>query len=98
MKTSTETCAAEVDRVNQADWHRHLQGFADANIYQTWSYGATRWGENSLSHLVPKNGSEILGLAQLRIVRAPVIGSGIAYLRWGPLFHQSRGEPDAETF
>ena len=85
MKHST----VEIDRVSQADWHKQLENFPDATIYQTWSYGAIRWGEQNLSHLALKNDSDIFGLAQLRIVRTPFIGSGVAYLRWGPLFRRS---------
>jgi lipid II:glycine glycyltransferase (peptidoglycan interpeptide bridge formation enzyme) len=76
----------EIDRVSQADWHKHLEKFSDANLYQTLCYGAVRWGEKNLSRIVFKNSADVLGIAQLRIVRTPVIGSGIAYLRWGPLF------------
>lgn len=97
METLKKVSTVEIDRISQPDWHRHLAGFADANIYQSWSYGAACWGENNLSHLVLKNGSAIVGLGQLRIVRTPVIGSGVAYLRWGPLFQSQPGGPDAAT-
>src|ERR1017187_10342462 len=98
MNMEREIYKLEIDQVSPTDWHQHLQGFADASLYQTWSYGAARWGENNLSRLVFKKGAEIFGLAQLRIVRPPVIGSGIAYLRWGPVFHQNRGEPEGGVF
>ena len=28
-----------------------LDRFSDANIYQTWAYGAVRWGAKGLSHI-----------------------------------------------
>ena len=59
--------------------------FADANLYQTWSYGAVRWGEENLSHLVLRQSGEVVGLAQVRIVCSPLVKRGVAYLRWGPL-------------
>jgi hypothetical protein len=96
MKTIAEHIEMEA---NQSEWHRHLEKFSDANIYQTWSYGAIRWGEQNLSHFVLKRDSEILGLAQLRIVRTPIIGSGIAYLRWGPLVQSNNsGEGNEKIF
>lgn len=91
MNATLDHFALEIDRVNQADWDRLLEGFADASLYQTWGYGAVRWGGQNLGHLVLRNGPEIAGLAQLRIVRAPLIGAGVAYLRWGPLFQSRRG-------
>src|SRR5262249_55834807 len=62
--------------------------FDDANIYQTWSYGAVRWGRRNLSHLVLKRNDDILAMAQLRIVRPTSFKFGMAYLRWGPLCHR----------
>jgi len=69
-----------------------LDLFNDANIYQTHSYGAIRWGAKNLSHLVLKRGGEIVAIAQLRIVRPTRLKFGMAYLRWGPIFER-RGRP-----
>src|SRR5688572_15936668 len=87
---SSERFTAEVDQINEAGWNSLLKGFADATVYQTWSYGAVCWSDRQLSHLVLKEGSVPVGLAQLRIVRVPIVGSGIAYLRWGPLCRRER--------
>jgi len=87
----------EVDRATRAEWPQMLDLFDDANFYQTWPYGAVRWGEKNLSHLVLKRGGEVLGMAQLRIVRPTRLKFGLAYLRWGPLFER-RGRPlDSEV-
>jgi lipid II:glycine glycyltransferase (peptidoglycan interpeptide bridge formation enzyme) len=81
----------EVDHVTKEEWSELLQSFEDANIYQTWSYGAVRWGEDHLSHLVLKKDEKATSLAQLRIIKLPIIRAGIAYLFWGPVWHV-RGE------
>jgi len=81
----------EVDGVTESGWSELLDGFADANIYQTWSYGAIRWGRRNLSHLVLKRENEVVGAAQLRIIRPANLRIGIGYLRWGPLC-QPRGK------
>jgi len=82
----------EVDRATPAEWSRMLDLFNDANLYQTWSYGRVRWGGDNLSHLVLKRDGEVLGMAQLRIVRPTSFKFGMAYLRWGPLCER-RGRP-----
>src|SRR5690242_12551204 len=82
----------EVDCCTPAEWSQMLELFADANLYQTWSYGKVRWGETNLSHLVLKRGEDVVAMAQLRIVRPPWLRAGIAYVRWGPLFER-RGRP-----
>jgi len=75
-----------IDCVTKEEWSSLLDRFEDANIYQTWSYGAIRWGERNLSHLLLMRDDEVVGMAQLRIVKIPMLPYGIAYLRWGPLW------------
>ena len=82
----------EVDRATPAEWSEMLDLFDDANLYQTWSYGGVHWGEKSLSHLVLKRAGEVLGLAQVRVIRPTRFKFGMAYLRWGPLYER-RGRP-----
>jgi lipid II:glycine glycyltransferase (peptidoglycan interpeptide bridge formation enzyme) len=84
-------CMAEVDRVTEAEWSDLIAGFADANIYQTWSYGAVRWQEKNLSHIVLKRAGAVVAMAQLRILRPGNLRYGVAYLRWGPMC-QFRGQ------
>jgi hypothetical protein len=75
-----------------------LAGFADANIYQSWAYGAVRWGEDQLSHLVVLRDCLPVGLAQLRIVRVPFLGAGIAYIRGGPACTRKECEFDVTAW
>jgi hypothetical protein len=87
----------EVDRAAPEEWSGMLDGFEDANIYQTWSYGMVRWGRKNLSHLVLKRDDNVVAMAQLRIVRPTKFNFGMAYLRWGPLCHRRGRELDAEV-
>jgi len=83
----------EVDRVTQDAWAPLVDRFADANLYQTWEYGALRGG--AMSHLVLSHGDEPVAAAQLRIAKMPVLG-GVAYMRNGPLWKKPGAEPDPE--
>lgn len=76
---------ADIDTVTAAEWSELLGRFEDANLYQTWSYGAVRWGRENLSHLILRRGDGVAGMAQLRIIRSGFLNCGIAYMRWGPL-------------
>ncbi len=87
----------EVDRATPEEWFGMVDCFEDANIYQTWSYGAVRWGRKNLSHLVLKRDGDVVAMAQLRIVRPTKLNFGMAYLRWGPLCHRRGRELDAEV-
>lgn len=82
----------EVDKVNKEEWSNLLPEFADAAIYQTWSYGAVRWGNKNISHLVLKKKGAVVGLSQLVIKKISVIGAGIAYVPWGPLWRKEASE------
>ena len=84
-KCTAAAWQVEVDNTTPAEWAQMLDLFDDANIYQTWSYGAVRWGTNNLSHVVLKRNEEVVGIAQLRIVRPMSLKFGMAYLRWGPI-------------
>ncbi|NIQ15926.1 MAG: peptidoglycan bridge formation glycyltransferase FemA/FemB family protein [Candidatus Dadabacteria bacterium] len=89
---------AEVDQVDKEEWIQLLKGFDDATIYQTWSYGAVRWGENNLSHLVLKKDGEVLSIAQSVIKSLPIIRRGIAYIPWGPIWKKKGKKSDPEIF
>ena len=86
MNTLEPGYCAEIDQVEETDWSRLLERFADATLYQTWSYGAVRWGENNLSHIVLKKADKIVAAAQVRIVKLPLIRGGIAYIPRGPMW------------
>lgn len=84
--TDPANYSVEIDRINKAEWLQLLGRFEDATIYQTWSYGAVRWGDEKLSHLVLKKGDEVVGLSQAVIESVSFIRTGIAYVPWGPLW------------
>ena len=88
----------EVDTVDQDTWTDILLRFADASIHQTWAYGAVRCGQENLSHLVMRKDDKLVAAAQVRIVRVPLISSGIAYIAWGPLYRLQDTEEDLEIF
>jgi lipid II:glycine glycyltransferase (peptidoglycan interpeptide bridge formation enzyme) len=87
----------EIDRTTPAEWAEMLDLFNDANFYQTWSYGSVRWGRENLSHLILKRDDDVLGMAQVRIVRPTSLKFGMAYLRWGPLCERRGLPPNPEV-
>ena len=86
MNTLESGYCAHIDQIKEPDWSRLLERFADATLYQTWSYGAVRWRENNLSHIVLKKDDEIVAATQSRIVKLPFIRGGIAYIPGGPMW------------
>jgi len=78
----------EVDKVQSAEWSKLLDLFDDASIYQTAAYGEVRWGQRNISRIILKRDGEVMGIAQLRIIRPTPLKYGLAYLRWGPLWER----------
>lgn len=91
------TWKVEVDQATAAEWSQMLDLFDDANFYQTAAYGGVRWGEKNLSRLVLKRDGEVVGMAQLRIIRPTPFKFGMAYLRWGPLWERRGHAFDPEV-
>jgi hypothetical protein len=78
---------ADVRRLGRAEWEAAVQDFRDHSYRQCWAYGvelAARRGAVS-EHVAVERGSELVGLADVRVRRLPVIGSGLAYVSGGPL-------------
>ena len=89
---------AEFDTVTKQQWNKLFSQFADANLYQSWSYDAVRCGEENLSHLILRSSNQVIAVAQARIVRIPGLGMGAAYIRWGPLWHLRKNTPEPTVF
>jgi len=98
MRELDTSYSSEVDSVDEESWYGLLRQFDDANIYQTWAYGLVRNGRQNISHLLVKEGGKVVAVAQSRIVKTPLIGAGIAYVMWGPLWRPQEARADAEVF
>ncbi len=86
--------SVSVDQVQKDEWEFRLSDFADASIYQTWSYGMAHHGQGKTSHLVVSRDQRVIGLAQVRIVQLPLAAGGVAYVSRGPVW-QRKGESPA---
>ena len=86
----------EVDSVTASQWTRIVNSFSDSNLYQTWDYEAVRSGERRMSHLLLKQNDDVLGAAQLRIVKLPLLRIGIAYIYFGPMWRRRERDANAD--
>lgn len=90
--------SVEIDRVDNEEWDGITGMFEDGSIYQSWAWGGVRWGEKNLSHVVLRRDGRLAAAAQAWIIKIPVLGFGIAYVKWGPMWHPRAGGPDPERF
>ena len=84
----------EIDTLCPAEWDAVLSLFTDAMVQQSSAYGRCQWGESTLSHLLLRDGSRIVGAAQLVLRTLPSSGPGIAHLKFGPLWRRCDSKPD----
>ncbi len=97
-KTGINGYSIEVDRISRKQWRQVLGKFADASIYQTWDYGAVRWGEENLSHMVLRKKGEVVSAVQVRILMMPLFKVGMAYVTYGPMWKLRGTEWNVSNF
>lgn len=73
-------------------WHRSMQEFEDANIYQTWNFALVVQNEKKVKHFAIYSNQNLIGLANVRIRTMPIINRGIAYILNGPLWQKRNQE------
>jgi hypothetical protein len=89
----------EVRRLDRAEWEAAVRDFRDHSYRQCWAYGvelAARRGALS-EHVAIRRGGELIGLADVRVKRLPLIGGGLAYVSGGPLVRM-RDDAELERF
>jgi hypothetical protein len=96
-KSARGSYTVDVGRMGREEWSRILSGFNDANIYQTWEYGAVKWGEDNLVHVVLRESGQAVAAAQTWQVEAPIVGGGAAHVSMGPMWHPSCRAADPAT-
>lgn len=89
---------SEVGKIDKNAWHQIIQRFDDSSIYQTWSYDALRRGPNEIHHCILRGEKGVVAAAQLRIIRIPLLKTGFAYVRWGPLWNVKGERANPEVF
>lgn len=82
-----------VARITDGDqWHALARGFCDYSYQQTFAYGEALAARHRAAseHVAVVSQGEIVGLAGVRVRRAPLLGSGVAYVAGGPVTRRDR--------
>lgn len=93
--TTASTAAVTVKRISGAYWDGAAVDFDDIIPEQTAVFNASRWGEANTEALGFYRGDTLIGGAAVLVRSLPLVGSGIAIIKWGPVWRPA-GEP-AET-
>jgi hypothetical protein len=98
MKELNKDYTIELGRLDDQNWYNIMQQFEDANLYQTSSYHSSVAGLKNYSHLLIRKENKIVAAAQTRLMKLPVIKTGIAYALQGPMWRQNCLPEDPEIF
>ena len=84
--TSISVCSCPPD-----DWRAQAARFHDNNVYQTCAFADERAAEmnGEVQRMLVRRGSDVIGMAQARVKRLPVLKGGVAYIYRGPLWRRT---------
>jgi len=87
----------EVDGVDDTAWDAIAATFADINPEQTAAYAGNHWKGRDSHLLLRRNGEPVAG-ARIALVGLPLVGRGLAFLRFGPFWRRQGEDADRETY
>lgn len=73
--------------MSREEWYKVAPRFHDSNYRQAWDFNVqcAKQQSTAVEHVKILDGSDVLGVAGIRIKRIPMLGLGIAYIGGGPL-------------
>ncbi len=74
--------------VSAYEWDKMSRDFADIIPEQLGSFNVGHWGEENLEFLTFRQDLALVGGAVMIVRKIPLTGSGIAILKWGPVFQK----------
>jgi len=93
-KTADDTAAEAVDNSCQLEyvdgraWDEIATQFDDVVHEQTHFFNTLRWGENKVENVIFRAGDKIVGGACVIIIPVPLSTTGLAIVKWGPLWRK----------
>jgi lipid II:glycine glycyltransferase (peptidoglycan interpeptide bridge formation enzyme) len=92
--TATDEYSYLIGEATEDGWYPILDLFQDASIFQTIAFCRAKMPGSRLDQLVLRRGSDVAAAALVRIIPVPFLGTSMAYVLWGPMFHRRDGARD----
>jgi hypothetical protein len=94
--SSERPVRTDVRRLDRMEWEAAVQDFRDHSYRQCWAYGVALAAKRSAvsEHVAIEHDDALVGLADVRVKKLPVIGGGLAYVSGGPLVRAGDDELD----
>lgn len=94
LPSSPDYGPLEVRFERPEDWDQLLVPFLDLVHEQTEIFNSQRWEPECLERLSFHAGGRLVAAALVMLKPLPLLGSGLAVTKWGPLWRQTGQEPD----
>ncbi len=91
VEVNDECCSLEY--VDAETWDEMAAQFSDVVHEQTHFFNAERWGQNKVENVIFRQGSEVVGGASIIIIPIPLSATGLAIVKWGPLWRKHGQQP-----
>lgn len=87
--------SVDIDTLSNEEWDRIASDFLDINHEQSASFSSKHW-KGKDSHLVLRRDGEPVAGARVAVIKLPLIGRGLGFLRFGPFWRKrdSAGDPE----
>jgi lipid II:glycine glycyltransferase (peptidoglycan interpeptide bridge formation enzyme) len=86
--SSTDDLSCSIEEARDEHWYPIVDLFQDASIFQTIAFCRAKMRDVRLEQVVVRRGPEVVAAALVRVVAVPWLGTSIAYVLWGPMFHR----------
>lgn len=96
-QASRQIYSVEVDSLTDKAWDDIAGEFADINPEQTACYSGLHWKGRDSHLLLRRDGKPVAG-ARVALIKLPLIGRGLAFLRFGPFWRRQDSEADPEIY
>lgn len=81
--------AVQLQFLTASEWESFAAGFDDVFHEQTATFNRARWSAERCEFVSVSHGGKPIGGAAVIVIRAPLVKTGLAILKWGPLWRRS---------
>ena len=91
VEVGDESCLLEY--VDGKAWDEIAVQFDDVVHEQTHFFNTLRWGDNKAENVIFRLGHKVIGGASVIIIPIPLSTTGLAIVKWGPLWRKRGHQP-----
>lgn len=90
--------AVAMRQLSPAQWDGFADRFSDILTEQTGAYNFARWGGTNIECVAFETGDTLIGGASIVVRRIAALGTGIALVKWGPMWRRAGHSADIRYY